>query len=135
MAAAVVGLVGCSTPGPKPDPVEVAFRESHRAVASGVEEGFDESEGVDEYVVRVRHNPCKCDAPPHEIYVHGRWTRARLEGERAQLQRIDETFADAAKRARLVTLSLEGSVDDEERTDQGVRYLIFQVEAVQPTDK
>ncbi len=125
-------LAGCSTPGPKPDPVEVAFHDTQEVVTSAVADGFDESESVDQYVVRARHNPCKCDAPDDEIYVHGRWTRARLKGDDKLLATIDQQFQDAAKDARLMTLALRGSVDDEEHTTTGVRYLVFQVAAISP---
>lgn len=108
----------------------MALRDSHRALNSAIADGFDESEEVDQYVVRARYNPCKCDAPDDEIYVHGRWTRARLDGDAKLLTTITQQFHKAFTNARLITLALRGSVDDEDRTPQGLRYLVFQVESM-----
>lgn len=128
---AALACGACSSTAPQTDPLEEAFAESREAVASGLEEGFEESESIDEYSVDARLNPCPCDAPRHEIYIHGRWTRAFLEGEQAVLTAIDGAFEDAAERFALQTIAIEGAVEGERSTDKGIEYPVFEVERLE----
>lgn len=122
---ALVGLAGaCSTPGPARDPVEDALSESQEAVFTGIEDGFDESESVDQYAVTARYNPCRCEAPSHEIYVHGRWTRVFLEADKALLSEIEAKFA--GEQGALTTIELRGSLSGDETTPRGVEFPVFE---------
>jgi hypothetical protein len=121
----------CSTPGPKPDPVEQAFSQSKRAVVTGVDEGFDESESVERFIVQARLNPCRCEAPRYEIYAHGRWTRVFVEGDEALVAKLDNELGRRMEDSNLAAFALKGSMDGEESTTQGVRYPVFEVETLE----
>lgn len=129
LLAVLLGLTtACSTPGPPRDPVEDAFIESQEALLSGIDEGFEESESVDEYVVTTRHNPCRCEAPKYEIYIHGRWTRVFLEADDAVMAKIRERFA--RDQSALTTVELRGSLSGDETTSRGIEFAVFEVSRV-----
>jgi hypothetical protein len=118
----------CSTPGPLPDPSDVALKRSRSAVFSGVREAFEESEEVDEFVVQARRNPCRCDAPPNEIYVHGRWTRVYFEADDALLSEFDATMTRAENNGVLRTVALRGAFSGDTRTsERGIEYPVFEL--------
>jgi hypothetical protein len=130
-----LGVSACSTtPGPTPDPVEQAFSRSQETVITGIDEGFEDSEGLDQYVVQARLNPCRCEAPRHEIYAHGRWTRIFLEGDEALVADIDEKLTQSAQNLDLTSLAIKGIIDGEKSTPQGIKYLVFEVEEIEPPD-
>lgn len=128
LVATLALSAACSTPGPPLDPVQAAFSESRDAVANGVEEGLNESESVDEFAVTTRYNPCRCEAPDHEIYIHGRWTRVFLDGQEKLLGEVDEQLAQDSL---LTTVELRGSLYGDETTSEGVEFPVFEVSRIE----
>jgi hypothetical protein len=128
LAGLVVVAAGCAKPGPKPDPQVVAFGATQSAVVDGVAEGVDESESLDEYVVQARHNPCSCDAPAYEVFIHGRWTRVYLDGDEEHLDEVEQTLREGRQDLKLPTIELHGAVDGRRRNERGVRFAVFAVE-------
>jgi hypothetical protein len=130
LCSVLLGLAtACSTPGPPVDPLEEAFSESKETILAGVEEGFEESESVDEYVVTARFNPCRCEAPTHEIYIHGRWTRVFLEGDRKTLNAVDKQLGDDS--LTLATVELRGALSGDETTSNGVEFPAFEIHRIE----
>ena len=123
----VAGATGCANSGPKPDPLQEALAESREVVADGVEDGFEESETVDEYVVRARQNPCPCEAPPYEVYVHGRWTRVFLEGAEAVVAEVDGHFEEANEVGELAVVSVRGEMSGDRTSEEGLEFPVFEV--------
>ena len=133
VAASAALLSACATPdGARPDPQVVALERSQRTIQTGLEDASAESEAIEEFVVRLRHNPCQCAAPPDEIYIHERWTRVYLQGDEALLAAIKKSQARAAERIQLETLSVRGGLADKTRPSaRGIVYLIFEVLALE----
>lgn len=126
-------LGACATPdGPRPDPQMVLLQRGQDAVEAGIEDASSASESVDEFVVRLRLNPCHCDAPPDEIYIHERWTRVYLQGEQALLDALQAAQARAAEQVRLETQPVRGALSGEtRRSARGIAYPIFEVLALE----
>jgi hypothetical protein len=132
LASLLIAASACSTPGPeKPDPVEQALSQSKDAVVIGIDEGFEESESVEPFVVEARLNPCRCEAPRFEIYAHGRWTRVFLEGDEALLAEIDEQLSQRIDELEFGGLALRGAIDGQETTSEGIQYAVFEVEEIE----
>lgn len=132
--AFLIAAAGCSTPGPKADPVDTAFAKSRAAVTSGLREGVEESESIDDYIVAVRLNPCQCDGPPHEIFVRGRWTRTYLDANEALLEEIDERLGEAAAKREFANVLLRGAIDGDKRNERGIDYPIFEIDELAEAD-
>ncbi|RDV36192.1 hypothetical protein DV096_20335 [Bradymonadaceae bacterium TMQ3] len=68
-------LWGCSSTG---TPLERAAQIADRALREGVREAEspEASQGAVGFV--GRYNPCRCEAPPFEIWIYGRWERVEL---------------------------------------------------------
>ena len=126
-------LGACATPdGPRPDPRIMALERGQNAVEAGLEDAASASESVDAFVVRMRQNPCQCDAPPDEIYIHERWTRVYLDGDEAVLAALQAAESRAAERARLETQSVRGALLGKTRPSaRGIAYPIFEVLALE----
>ena len=131
----VMGLlfvsVGCSTPTAtttrKEDPSEEAVDESRQRVTRSLDRAFKASEAADSYTVFARYNPPRCDGPDFEIRAHGKWTRVYLEGKSNQ----EETIADfAEKKEAWRLLEVEGRFSGKRRAETGLKYRVFDVEAV-----
>ncbi len=132
--ASLIAAAGCSTPGPKADPVDTAFANSRAAVTSGVREGVEESESIDDYTVAARLNPCQCDGPPHEIFIRGRWTRTYLDADEALLEEIDDRLDEAAAKREFTSLLLRGAIDGDKRNERGIDYPIFEIDELAEAD-
>ncbi|MFP4599870.1 MAG: hypothetical protein ACLFVJ_16550 [Persicimonas sp.] len=128
MLVSVIAAAGCSTPGPKADPVDTAFARGREAVTSGLREGVEESEGIDDFVVAARLNPCQCDGPPHEIFIRGRWTRTYLDADETLLEAIDRRLGEAATKHELTSVLLRGAIDGDKRSERGIDYPTFEID-------
>lgn len=86
-------LWGCSSAG---TPLERAARITDRALMEGVRRSTspEASQGAVGFV--GRYNPCRCEAPPFEIWLYGRWERVELRSEDDQLVATLLTQAQAA---------------------------------------
>jgi hypothetical protein len=127
-AAVLVG--GCATaPDEQPTPLQQANRTAERQVDRAVERGYDASEDLSSYTVRIRYNPPRCDAPAFEAYLYGRWTRVYLEAGRKQRDRIDAIEEEAQP---LGTRTVEGVPTGWRRAETDVRYRTFYVESFEP---
>lgn len=133
LLAGGVALSACATTsGPPPDPQKEALQRGQKTILSGIEGAWKKSESVDEWVVRARQNPGQCDAPPDEIYIHGRWTRVYLQGEEALLGSLKKTQSIAAERVRIETVLVRGGLSGEMRpSERGIVYPVFEVRALE----
>ena len=126
-------LGACATPdGPRPDPQIMALQRGQKAIEAGIEDAAAQSESVDAFIVRLRQNPCHCDAPPDEIYIHARWTRVYLDGDEALLAALQTTQSRAREHVRLETPSVRGALLGKTRLSaRGIAYPIFEVLALE----
>lgn len=133
LLAGGAALSACATSsGPPPDPQKELLKRSQQTVVAGLDGAWTASERVDELVVRARQNPCQCDAPPDEIYIHGRWTRVYLKGDEALLASLQETQSSAEERVRIETVLVRGGLSGEVRpSERGLRYPVFEVRSLE----
>ncbi|AWV87843.1 hypothetical protein [Bradymonas sediminis] len=132
LLVACAGLGACATPSdPSLSPQERAFQRGQTTIRAGVKDASEESASVEEFVVRARQNPCQCDAPPDEIYIHERWTRVYFEGDKAVLGALRKAHAGAEERARIETLLVRGALGARTRpSPRGIAYPVFEVRAL-----
>lgn len=122
----VVGACATDNGASEPEkPPELQVVERARGdVHDGIDQGFQTSEDQDSYRVPVRYNVPRCDAPAFEIRVHGRWTRAWLEGPDEvgeQLESLREEPGEAAGE----NFEISGSFSGEREAETGVSYPVF----------
>lgn len=82
-------LMACETQAVnqvKRSPLEQAIEASQNTIVASKAESLEESEDRDRFRFQVRHNPGRCDSPVFEAYLRGRWVRAFLNVDNAQLQ-------------------------------------------------
>lgn len=128
--AACLLAAGCATPpDEQPTPLEQARQAGERQVDRAVESGYRASENQSAYTVRIRHNPPRCDGPPFEAFIHGRWTRVYLEAGRQQRKAIEGFKKEAST---LGTRTVRGAPSGWRRAETDVRYMTFYVEEFEP---
>ncbi|TXD35234.1 hypothetical protein FRC98_17360 [Lujinxingia vulgaris] len=93
LALAQALLWGCSSAG---TPLERAAQITDRALMEGVRQATspEASQGAVGFV--GRYNPCRCEAPPFEIWIYGGWERVALRSEDEALVEALLTQAQAA---------------------------------------
>lgn len=126
-------LFGCATGKSSKrsvPPEKKAVRTGQAHVRGGLEDAFEASEKRDVYTVRGRFNEPRCDAPDFEVFAHGKWTRAYLDGKNDLTQKLESLEEKARESNSLETLELRGRFSGKRRAETGLKYPVFWVESV-----
>lgn len=119
---------GCATSEPRPEPQTAAVDEARAEVDEATEEGSEEADDRDTYAVTARHNPCKCEAPPIEVHVYGRWERVILEGDDDRVDDVEQELRSASEEGQLAGESVEGAFDGTRRDERRLEYRVFELD-------
>ncbi|MFW5966574.1 MAG: hypothetical protein ACOC9W_04945 [Persicimonas sp.] len=131
----VAATCGCATSRPTVDPSEEAATRSGAIVDRAIDDAAAASDDLDSYTVPLRYNPCKCEAPPHEIYAYGHWNRVFLEGDEALLEEIEAHFGGSDRPNSLASVSVEGAFDGHDTTASNIEFAVFRIETIEEDDE
>lgn len=91
-----------------PSPAQIAQAHVNR----GLRYAVSRVENLDYYTFEGRTNPVShCGAPPHELFIRGRWQRVKLSGPDQILQNLKSQLADQSAKLRSYDFKVVGYPD------------------------
>ena len=134
VVAIVLLVAGCASGGgstEKPSPSEKALRASQKRVVRSLEDAFERSEKLDDYTVRARYNPPKCDGPDFEVFAHGKWTRAYLDAKSELQEKIEGLKPDDEMVGGGEAITFRGEWNGMRKAETGLEFPVFWVVAIE----
>ncbi|MFB6264003.1 MAG: hypothetical protein ABEL76_10330 [Bradymonadaceae bacterium] len=131
MALGLAASSGCKTSnGNTVPPDRRALDRSIRLVAEGRRRARSASNSLDAYDLRARFNPPRCEAPPFEVYAHGRWNRVFIAAPKKVDRKLQKFRERATGDQAFATLLVRGRFAGRRKADSGRRYRVFRVERI-----